>query len=188
MRVLRDHGEGHRAPVYSWLTGAMGTPCMHAGGLLASSQTTASWVAALGQSSVSHWATGTAAPCTGLFKPVSVDAPVDLGPTPGDRDDGRSLWWRHEHLHRRVMKDPDRLQPLLGSDRDALEGAWLRDPPPSAEAFAEADRRLAAWTARVQAVSVTDRRPAPVRRYWARRDRRAGLATNPGRQRGCAGG
>ena len=45
MRVLRDHGEGNPAPVYSWLTGAMGAPCMHAGGVLAASQTTASWVA-----------------------------------------------------------------------------------------------------------------------------------------------
>jgi dipeptidase len=173
MRVLRDHGEGQAGPVYSRLTGAMGAPCMHAGGVLAASQTTASWVAALGPSDFSHWATGTAAPCTGLFKPVSVDRPVDLGPTPTDRDDGASIWWRHERLHRRVMRDPARLGPFFVDDRDAQETSWLKDPPPSTEAFAEGDRHLAAWTARVEAESVSDRRPGHVRRYWARRDRRA---------------
>jgi len=178
MRVLRDHGEGHAGPDYSWLTGAMGAPCMHAGGVLAASQTTASWVAALDPSNPSHWVTGTAAPCVGLFKPVSVDTPVDLGPAPGDRDDGASLWWRHERLHRRVMHDLGSLGELFLSERDALEASWLRNPPPSPEAFAEGDRRLAAWTARVHAAEVSDRRPGHVRRYWRRRDRWAGLSAS----------
>jgi hypothetical protein len=176
IRVLRDHGEGHAAPAYSWLTGAMGAPCIHAGGVLAASQTTASWVAALGPSGTSHWATGTAAPCTGLFKPVSIDTPIDLGPLPGDRDDGTSLWWRHERLHRHVMREPGTLGERFLGERDELEAAWLKDPPPSAEAFAEGDRRLAAWMTRVEAEPVADRRPRHVRRYWRRRDRRAGLA------------
>ncbi len=174
MRALRDHGEGHAGPVYSLLTGAMGAPCMHAGGVLAASQTTASWVAVLAPTGISHWVTGTAAPCTGLFKPVSVDAPVDFGATPGDRDDGASLWWRHERLHRRVMRDPVALGGLFREDRDALEAAWLSSPPPSADAFEEGDRRLAQWTARVEAAETADRRPRHVRRYWQRRDRLAG--------------
>jgi hypothetical protein len=175
MRVLRDHGEGQLAPAYSWLTGAMGAPCMHAGGIIAASQTTASWVAALGPSGVSHWVTGTAAPCIGLFKPVRVDTPFDLGPPPGDRDDGASLWWRHERLHRRVMRDPEALGAAILGERDALESSWLSNPPPSSEAFAEGDRRLAEWTARVRTTDTADRRPRHVRRYWERRDRRAGF-------------
>jgi hypothetical protein len=175
MRVLRDHGEGNAAPVYSWLTGAMGAPCMHAGGILASSQTTASWVAALGPSGVSHWVTGTAAPCLGLFKPVGVDTPVDIGPAPGDQDDGASLWWRHERLHRRVAHDPVALGRLFLDERDALETSWLNEPPPSPEAFAEGDRRLADWTARAWTADAADRRPRHARRYWRRRDRRAGF-------------
>jgi hypothetical protein len=178
MKVLRDHGEGSAVPAYRWLTGAMGAPCMHAGGVLAASQTTASWVAALGPAGLSHWVTGTAAPCVGLFKPVSVDSPVDLGSAPGDRDDGASLWWRHERLHRPVMREPRNLGGLFLGERDALEATWLRDPLSSVEAFAEGDRRLAAWTARVLAAHVTDRRPGHVRRYWRRRDRRAGVSTS----------
>jgi dipeptidase len=174
VRVLRDHGEGRAAPAYSWLTGALGAPCVHAGGVLAATQTTASWVADLRPSGAAHWATATAAPCLSLFKPVRVDAPVDLGPAPGDRDDGASLWWRHERLHRRVVRDPATLGGLFAADRDALEAAWLTHPPSPGEAFAEADRRLADWTTRVATVKADDRRPAHVRRYWRLRDRRAG--------------
>jgi hypothetical protein len=72
------------------------------------------------------------------------------------------------------MRDPARLGSLFVDDRDAHEASWLKDPPPSAEAFAEGDRHLAVWTALVEAEPVTDRRPGHVRRYWARRDRRAG--------------
>jgi hypothetical protein len=148
---------------------------MHAGGVVVASQTTASWVAALAPSGVSHWATGTAAPCLGLFKPVRVDTPVNLGPTPGDQDDGASLWWRHERLHRHVMRDPVALGAAFLAERKELESAWLADPPSSSDAFAEGDRRLAVWTARVQATDAADRRPGHVRRYWRRRNRRAGL-------------
>jgi hypothetical protein len=148
---------------------------MHAGGVLATSQSTASWVASLSPTGVSHWVTGAAAPCIGLFKPVSVDTPVDLGPTPTDRDDGASLWWRHERLHRRVMRDPEALGAAFLGERDGLESAWLADTPSSSEAFAEGDRRLAEWTTRVRTADAADRRPRHVRRYWRRRDRRAGL-------------
>jgi dipeptidase len=174
MRVVRDHGEGRAAPAYSWLTGALGAPCVHAGGVLAATQTTASWVADLRPSGATHWVTGTAAPCVGLFKPVRVDVPLDLARLPDDHDDGESLWWRHERLHRRVMRDPATLGALFAADRDALESAWLADPPSPGEAFAEADRRLADWTARVEAGNAADRRPSPVRRYWRRREARAG--------------
>lgn len=168
MRILRDHGEGREVPAYSWLNGCMDAPCMHAGGLVAASQTTASWVADLGAGR--HWVTGTAAPCTGLFKPVSVQDPLDLGPTPSDQPDD-SLWWRHERLHRAVMRDPARLLPLFAAERDAVEAAWIEGPPAPAEAFAEGDRLLEAWTERVRGVPVADLRPWYVRRYWAARTR-----------------
>jgi secernin len=173
-RALRDHG-GSPEPVYRLMNGAMAAPCMHAGGLLAASQTTASWLAELRPGKVQHWVTGTAAPCTGLFKPVRVDEPVDLGPAPTDRADPASLWWRHERLHRRVMRDPSRLMPLFVDERDAIEARWWAAPPEPQAAFAEADRRLAEWTARVAAVRGQDTRPYWVRRYWRVRDRRASL-------------
>ena len=72
--LLADHGGGE--PHYARLNGGLGHPCVHAGGGFVNSQTTASWVSELTSAGARHWATGTAAPCTGLFKPVSVDAPA----------------------------------------------------------------------------------------------------------------
>jgi secernin len=172
MDAMRDHGHGAE-PYYRWLNGAMAAPCMHAGGLVAASQTTASWVAELRPHAARHWVTGTAAPCVSLFKPVRVDDPLELGRPPTDRADSLSLWWRHERLHRQVMRDPSRLRPLFTSERDAIEARWRRSPPEPSAAFAEADRLLAEWTARVTAAAGPDTRPRVVRRYWRMRAERA---------------
>ena len=48
-------------------------------------------------------------------------------------------------------------------------------PPEPATAFAEADELLAKWTAAVARQAGRDMRPTWVRRYWAKRDQRAGL-------------
>lgn len=164
MRVLRDHGDGRDGPRYHWLNGSLGAPCMHGGGLVANSVTTASWVSELRPGNARHWATATSAPCLGLFKPVRVGEPVDLG-TPTDRADD-SLWWRHERLHRRVLADPPRLARLFRDQRDAVEARWLAHPPASREAFAEGDRLLARWDADVHAAPEGDERPWWARRYW----------------------
>jgi hypothetical protein len=178
LRILRDHGPGQSEPRYSLVNGAMSAPCMHAGGLAAASQTTASWVADLSRDHVQHWVTGTAAPCCSLFKPVRVDEPLDLGPAPSDVFDRDSLWWRGELLHRRVMCDPGRLFPLFAPERDDIEHHWLAQPPQPAEAFTQADELLDRWTAAVAAVSTSDHRPSFVRRYWAKRNRRAHVPDN----------
>ncbi|HSQ69187.1 MAG TPA: hypothetical protein VLM41_03820, partial [Steroidobacteraceae bacterium] len=175
-RALRDHG-GTDVPRYRLLNGAMGAACMHAGGLVAASQTTASWVSELRPGGSLHWVTGTAAPCTGLFKPVRVGEPLDLGPAPTDRVDRASLWWRHERLHRQVMCDPVQLGALFMPERDAVEQRWLESPPEPAAALDEADRLLAEWTSRVEAARARDTRPRWVRRYWNRRELRAGRVT-----------
>ena len=175
MATLRSHGTG-RWPHYSPLNGAMAAPCMHAGGLLAASQTTASWLSDLRDGAAIHWATGTAAPCTSLFKPFRVGEPVELGPRPADRFDARTLWWRHERLHRCALRDPAAALPLFTGERDDVERRWLGEPPASAAAVAEADALLARWTKGVAAAVDGDRRPPWVRRYWRVRDRRAGLS------------
>jgi len=176
MRLLRSHGPAGGAPRFNRLSGALGAPCVHAGGCLAASQTTASWVAELGPEADRHWVTATAAPCTGLFKPVRVGDPLDLGPSPADRAEDGSLWWRHERLHRQVLRDPQRLLPLFAAERDAVEARWLARPPEPAKAFAEGDRLLARWEQRVAAAAGRDCRPAWLRRYWRARERRSRTA------------
>lgn len=177
-RVLRDHGQGRTTPHYSWLNGGMDSPCMHAGGVLAASQTTASWIAELSPHGCRHWVTATAAPCVSLFKPVQVDQPLDLGPDPCQHYDGNTLWWRHERLHRQVLRDPATLGSLFLAERDETEAAWFDRPVESAAAFAAADEMLARWTAAVEShskLSACDLRPLAVRRFWHKRDRWAGI-------------
>jgi hypothetical protein len=157
MRLLRSHGSSEW-PAYSPLNGAMSAPCMHGGGLAVAAQTTASWVSELGPDNARHWATGTAAPCVSLFKPVGVGEPVDLG--------ADALWWRHERLHRLALRDPTKLQFL--AERDQVEREWLASPPSSTEAFATGDRLLERWTAELG--QLPDARPWWVRRYWEERE------------------
>ena len=167
-RLLRDHGDGRPAPEYSWLNGGMAAPCMHAGGLIAASQTTASWVSELRPTGSKHWVTGTAAPCTSLFKPVGVHSPIGTGPFPTAEPD-ESLWWRHERLHRAVMRSPVELMPLFAPQRDALEAQWGCTPPDAQSAWNEGSDLLDKWTRIVQEHPAKDSRPLYIRRYWSRR-------------------
>ncbi len=167
-RILRDHGPGRAWPEYSWLNGGMRAPCMHAGGLVASAQTTASWVSELDPKGPRHWVTATSSPCLSLFKPVAVDAPVAL-PTPDVRPDA-SLFWAHERLHRQVMRSPEHLAPLFLTEKNELEHETFAGMA-SAEAFALHEMRLREWTERVMLEGSRDERPRWVRRYWKKRDR-----------------
>jgi len=174
MGALRRHGDG---PLPRWTRahGGLTALCVHAGGVLASSQTTGSWVADL-RGGARHWATATAAPCTSLFKPVDVAAPVDLGPAPTNRFDPDSTWWHHEVLHRTVLAAYGARLARYRVERDAVEARWEGDRPTSAEAFAEADALEARWLADVRRVGGDDGRPAWVRRRWTQVDRAAGMA------------
>ena len=175
MAVLRDHGAGRRWPVYARSNGAMRAPCMHAGGLVAASQTTASWVADLRADEPRHFVTATAAPCLSVFKPVRVTEPLDLGPAPTDRFDPETLWWLQESLHRRLIADPTPLAEDYVAARDALEAQlWLEGTGP-AEAFARAAALLARWLERLSPLTLRDRRPPIARAYWRKRDARAGV-------------
>ncbi len=175
MAVLRDHGAGRRWPVYARSNGAMRAPCMHAGGLVAASQTTASWVADLRPGNTRHWLTATAAPCLSVFKPVRVGEPLDLGPVPTDRYDPDTLWWRHERLHRFLIANPGELAEQFVTERAALEAQLGADQAGPADFFSRAETLLSRWLERIQAKPRVDRRPPIARAYWRKRDARAGV-------------
>jgi dipeptidase len=177
MATLRDHGDV-RGPRWSPINGTLRAPCVHAGGLLASSQTTASLVSDL-RSEPLHWATATSAPCTSIFKPVRVDEPVDLGPLPTNRYDPGSVWWRHERLHRRMLKDYSRLAPDFQAQRDQLEASWVAHPPSSVDAFSAGERLDEEWLEHEHG-DRRDRRPSFVRRMWRRLDATAAMSNGYG--------
>ncbi|HSQ27266.1 MAG TPA: C69 family dipeptidase [Anaerolineales bacterium] len=158
MSVLRDHA-GAR-PDWSPDNGLTGADvCMHAAfGPIRGSQSTASLVSYLHPEKALHFATGTSAPCTSVFKPVWMDAdlPEEAAPPSGVYS-GENLFWRHELLHRAVLADyPNRIK-LFNVDRDEIESRFIAEAftitnHPAAErhaltlqCFAEADHAEAKW-------------------------------------------
>ncbi len=185
MALLRDHGPGTYRPDAHLRLDRI---CAHSANPLTrhAAQTTGSLVAVLHPDEQQYWVTGTAAPCTGLFKPVWLEGdvlPSDLG-TPGPRYDAESLWWRHERLHRLVLEDyPHRLG-VYGRDRDQLEAGWrevARNTPVqerfnlTKNAFAQARQATEAWAQQVADTPATRRPSWPYRIYWRRQNRQAGI-------------
>ena len=60
--------------------------------------------------------------------------PVDLGPRPEGRFDERTLWWRHERLHRAALRNPAKALPAFERERDEAERRWLANAPAGAAA------------------------------------------------------
>jgi len=175
--ALRDHGGGP-SPEWSSTDGAMAAPCVHAGGSVSSSQSTASWVSDL-RSDPLHWLTATSAPCTSTFHPVRVDEPVDqlatFGPDPTNRYDPASRWWTHELLHRRVLLDHDASIASFATDRDRIEREWIVSRPATAVAVAMSAEAEQRWLAALVAADLPDARPALLRDLWHDLDVAAGL-------------
>jgi secernin len=125
MALLRDHGEDGTRPHWHPEDVVGGTICMHAGDGRRRSQSVGSLVCDLRDGAAVHWVTGTAGPCTGIFKPVFIDAGLpDLGPQPGDLHDPATLWWQHEVLHRAMLRS-DGPWSKFAEERDALERTFM---------------------------------------------------------------
>ncbi len=183
-RLLRDHDTSGYLPASHLF---MDRICMHAANPLSRGfQTTGSLVAHLSHESTTCWATGTAAPCTSIFKPLrfSPHGMPDTGSAPAAVYDEQCLWWRHEGLHRGLLLDYDDRLPDFAAARDALEHAFLEKSVGSTnqvstalcrEAFQEADAFTQSWIDRIHAMPVK-RPPGWVyRRYWQGLNRKAGM-------------
>ena len=126
MGILRNH----RYNPGSWspdqrLYGA--DVCCHASwGPIRGSQTTGSMVSELGKDVQMHFYTGTAAPCTSVFKPFWFDVPLpSTGPQPAGKFTEGSLFWEHEKLHRATLLNyRENINKYAGS-RDALEQGFV---------------------------------------------------------------
>ncbi|MDD8026821.1 MAG: C69 family dipeptidase [Acidobacteriota bacterium] len=127
MRVLRDHGPG-AGPDWSPARGLAGfTVCAHAGfGPIRTTGTTGSMVSRLRPNEQAHFLTGTAAPCTSVFKPVWPGgrwAPEE--PAPSATYDAAGLFWRHEALHRATLRNYPELSIIGVEERAALERSFI---------------------------------------------------------------
>lgn len=173
MNVLRDHGSHNELPHYSRFTGAMSAPCMHAGGWLAASQTVGSLVGELTSSGQQYWATGTAAPCLSVFRPVDLHRPHDVGTPTGTPDE--SLWWRFESVHRTLLTVDSASRETFLKERDRVQQRMLTGPDD--EAWRIADDWLAHWREKLHSQTIGDTRPKFLQRYWRRIDAQAAVGT-----------
>jgi secernin len=187
--LMRLHGDGYdpaTAPVHSSL-------CMHAG-----PQKDRWWqadgvmVADIRGEDILAWVTGTSGTCLSIFKPVfpGLELP-DIGLLPTEHFDPRSLWWKHELLHRRAMADFTRIVPEIRSDFDALESGFLKAAPTvrkgtAAEkrdfmehCFRTALEETEAWIARLRSRGDLSFKDPAYRRMWAKLNAEAGLTGMP---------
>lgn len=178
-RILRDHeGEEYR-PDRHFLGNRI---CAHAANPLArkSTQTTSSLVAHLKPGDLTLWVTGTSAPCTGIFKPVWFedhmlpDSP-NIGPIPGSSFDPKTLWWRHELLHREVLRD---FQPRLRSfaaERDEMEKKFLSHVSLPQYCFTEAAAAEDRWLEKAREIPLRRKPNFIYRKFWKKQNRDAGI-------------
>lgn len=124
-RILRDHGANyHPAEVDKQVD-----ICVHAGPFENRLwQATGAMVSHTDEDGIVSWWTGTSGTCLSIFKPIfpGVDLP-DMGPWPNDHYDDRSLFWKHELLHRHAILEFDALLPQIRNDFEALEAQFLAD-------------------------------------------------------------
>lgn len=121
IEMLRSH-QVNRADEWQPDNGIMGADvCMHSGwGPIRLSQTTGSLVTHHSDNLSTHWVTGTSAPCTSIFKPVWLDCTMpDMGPSPTGVYDPKSLFWKHELIHRSILKDyPKKIKLIKNSQKE----------------------------------------------------------------------
>lgn len=182
MALLRDHGidaetSGDWQPGHG-LTGAQ--VCMHASfGPVRVSQTTGSMISNLGPEVDTHWVTGTAAPCTSIFKPVWIDSGLpDLGSRPRGTYDEATMWWRHENLHRELLRDYATRIDVIKIPRESLEMEFLENSTRishksmslrealTAECFHKAQALEEDCLSQIEAMPIVHKRPFLDRLAW----------------------
>ncbi len=187
--VMRHHGPGYHpatAPAHRNI-------CIHAG-----PQENRWWqadgvmVTDVSAHGVLAWVTGTSGNCISIFKPVflGLDLP-DVGPYPTEHFDARSLWWKHEMLHRRAMADFDRLVPEIRAEFDVLESEFLSEAEsvkkgaPSEKrdfmeyCFCKAMQATEEWIARLRARTDLHFEDPAYRLMWSKLNAEAGLTGMP---------
>jgi secernin len=125
--VLRQHGESYH-PATSQ---AHRNICVHAGaGTYQQWQAVGAMVAETSEAGTIGWFTATSGTCVSIFKPVftGVELP-DMGPVLNEQNDPRTLWWKHELLHRHAMTDFAHFVPEIRHDFDQLEDEFLTAAP-----------------------------------------------------------
>lgn len=97
-QLLRRHKQGSQADPAN---GSNHDTCMHAGGPIRQSQTTASLIVKIQKNDTRLAATGTSAPCLSIFRPLSFDN--HSWSALQSQENPHSLWHEQEHIHRLAL-------------------------------------------------------------------------------------
>ena len=183
--IMRHHGKGYHPATAD----AHRNICIHAG-----PQENRWWqadgvmVADIGLDDVLVWVTGTSGNCISIFKPVFLGGDLpDIGSIPTEHFDPRSLWWKHELLHRRAMTDFDHLVPEIRQDFDALEKEFLAESESVKKStlaeksdfmeycFRRALNATEAWIARLRTRTDLNFKDHAYRTMWQKLNAEAGM-------------
>jgi dipeptidase len=184
-KILRDHRDDDYRPDSHLLGNRI---CAHAANTLTrnATQTTGSLIAHLTPKTQTYWATGTAAPCTSVFKPIWIEENVlpELGIEPAGRFDPASMWWHHEQLHRSMLLNySDRIKPY-STDRDQLENSFVQDAGNissgsrtefTRHAFKKARGFTNQWIINFADHPVANKAKWLYRQYWHRQNKKAAI-------------
>ena len=186
IQILRDHQGPDYQPDSHFLGNRI---CAHAANKLArnATQTTGSLIAHLLPDRQTYFATGTAAPCTGLFKPIWFGKTVlpQNEPAPTAAYNPESLWWFHERLHRSLLGNYSRGIARFSSQRDDLENKWIKQAGDvkdgsgwelTQNAFFQAHQKTREWIERTQSLPGRRHNNWAYRRYWRHQNRNAAIS------------
>jgi len=172
---LRDHGGDSYKPDKHFF---MNHICAHSANDISrkASQSVASLVTHCSEGFMTAWHTGTSSPCTSLFKPIDVsNAQLPDYRTPGDFYDSASLWWRHEKLHRSILKDyPNRIK-IIEKEQKEFEQSFINQFTASSKedksrmtthAFTQGDVLTENWLNQIQDTPSLSNNNWLYRHYW----------------------
>ena len=181
MAHLRDHNDEFFLPSKPLLGD---TICAHAGNSLTrnASQTTGSMTVQLKNNRITVWVTATSAACLSVFKPIDISSGSfsDAG-QPGAKYDKNSLWWKHEVLHREILKDYQNRKQLIQKDLNAFQSEIIeqfyknKDLWNNELFFQKNSELIDEWIRRVKSIPVQEKPNFIYRRYWEKLNKKAGI-------------
>jgi dipeptidase len=123
MDILKSHNN-----LPEWKPGKanMKTVCAHAGGFI-DSQSVSSMVSHLHTEGETHWFTGSSSPCTGIFKPYYIDIgeAFPTGEKPDNIYNSNSFWWKHEIIHRWIIKNYNERIKLIKEEQENIQENFI---------------------------------------------------------------
>ncbi len=181
---LRDHNSENFQPSKPLLGN---TICAHAGNLITrnASQTTGSMIVHLTKKNTTVWVTATSAPCISMFKPLWFDNIVlpDLGSKPDVKFDINSFWWKHELLHREVIKNFQNRIKYIKDERNNAEELLLdsvykknkKGIEISKAAFENHFQLIDKWIEEVGNIEIIDAPNVLYKYYWKKLNKKVKL-------------